>query len=307
MVRGAIGAIKDRLRIPAIAAPMFLVSGPEYVLAACNAGIVGSFPANNARTIDQLDEWLATIATATGQTGAPWAINVMSHRTYERTGEEMELVLKHKPPIVISALGSPKDLVDAVHSYGGMVFADVNSLTYARKAADVGVDGLVLICSGAGGHTGQLSAFAFVPAVREFFDGAIVLGGAVGSGQAIRAAEILGADFAYLGTRLIASCESMASPDYKRMLIEAEADDIIQSASLTGVAANWLKPSLIAAGFDPQQMGPKASIELGRPEHAAAKRWRDVWSAGQGVGAVRDVESISAIVERLAGEYAAAK
>lgn len=215
----------------------------------------------------------------------------------------MALVLKHKPPIVITALGSPKELVQAVQAYGGMVFADVNSLTYARKAADAGVDGLVLISAGAGGHTGALSAFAFVPAVREFFDGVIVLGGAIGSGQAVRAAEILGADFAYLGTRLIASEESLAHPDYKSMLIDASADEIILSASLTGVPANWLKGSLVAAGFDPGKMGAKAEIDLGRPENNDAKRWKDVWSAGQGVGAVRGVEHVADIIDQLVGEY----
>jgi len=300
-------SIKARLRLPAIAAPMFLVSGPELVLAACKAGIVGSFPANNARTIEVLDQWLGEITAATADLAAPWAINIMVHRTYERTGEEMELVLKHKPPIVITALGSPKELVDAIHSYGGLVFADVNSLSYAKKAAAAGVDGLVLISAGAGGHTGALSAFAFVPAVREFFDGAIVLGGAIGSGSAIRAAEILGADYAYLGTRLIASEESMAHPDYKSMLVEASADEIILSASLTGVPANWLKASLVAAGFDPAKMGAKADIDLGRPENNDAKRWKDVWSAGQGVGAVRAIEQVGAIVDELVDQYEAAK
>ena len=301
-----IETIKGRLRLPAIAAPMFLVSGPEMVLAACQAGIIGSFPANNARTVEVLDQWLAEISAAAAALNAPWAINIMVHRTYERTDEEVALVLKHKPPIVITALGSPKALVAAIQSYGGLVLADVNSLTYARKAAEAGVDGLVLISAGAGGHTGAISAFAFVPAVREFFEGAIVLGGAIGSGRAIRAAEMLGADFAYLGTRLIASKESLAHPDYKAMLIDASVDDIITSASLTGVPANWLKASLVAAGYDPAHMGPKAEIELGRPETTQAKRWRDVWSAGQGAGAVREIEPIGEIVEQLVREYEAA-
>jgi len=300
-------AIKSRLRIPAIAAPMFLVSGPDLVLAACRAGIIGSFPANNARTIEELDAWMTRISAELTADDAPWAINIMVHRTYERTAEEMELVMKHRPPVVITALGSPKQIVAAIQSYGGMVFADVNSLTYARKAASVGVDGLVLVSAGAGGHTGPLSAFAFVPAVREFFDGIIVLGGAIGTGRAIRAAEILGADFAYLGTRLIASQESIAHADYKQMLIEASADEIVLSASLTGVPANWLKGSLVAAGYDPTQMGPAAVIELGRPETTQAKRWRDVWSAGQGVGAVRGIETVGDIVDGLVEEYEAAK
>lgn len=300
-----LGDIKSRLRIPAIAAPMFLVSGPDLVLAACRAGIIGSFPANNAREIDTLDDWMARIGTELAGTNVPWAINIMVHRTYARTNEEMELVLKHKPPIVITALGSPAAIVDAVHSYGGLVLADVNSVPHARKAAAANVDGLVLVAAGAGGHTGYLSAFAFVPAVREFFDGIIVLGGAIGTGQAIRAAEALGADFAYLGTRLIATEESIADPDYKAMVVDSTIDDIVLSAALTGIPANWLRASLVAAGHDPVTPGPKAEIELGRPETTHTKRWKDVWSAGQGVDAVKAVERIQVVVDRLEQEYRA--
>ncbi|WP_332764413.1 NAD(P)H-dependent flavin oxidoreductase [Phenylobacterium sp.] len=298
--------IAERLRIPAIAAPMFLVSGVDMVLAACKAGIVGSFPANNARTLDDLDAWMGQIAATLPADAPPWAINIMVHRSYSRWEEELELVLKHRPPIVITALGSPAAVVDAIHAYGGLVYADVNSLTYARKAAGSGVDGLILVASGAGGHTGPLSAFAFTPAVREVFDGTIVLGGGIGSGQAIRAAQVLGADLAYLGTRLIASEESLAVPGYKQMLIESGADDIVTSAALTGIPANWLKASLMAAGYDSEGLKAKAEINLGAPEEAA-KRWRDVWAAGQGVGEVRAVEPLAAIVEALAREYAEAR
>lgn len=301
-----IATLRSKLRIPAIAAPMFLVSGPNIVVAACRAGIVGSFPANNARTLDELDDWLGRIASATVNDRAPWAVNIMSHRSYLRTAEEMALVLKHRPPIVITALGNPKPLVAAIQGYGGLVVADVNSLSYARKAAAAGVDGLVLVAAGAGGHTGPLSAFAFVPAVREFFDGIVVLGGAIGSGRAIRAVQVLGADLAYLGTRLIAATESMAQPGYKQMLIDASADDVVLSASLTGIPANWLKGSLAAAGYDPADLGPKADIALGRPE-SDAKRWRDVWSAGQGAGAVTREEPVAAIVDALAREYDASR
>lgn len=298
-------AAKGRLRIPAIAAPMFLVSGPDLVLAACRAGIVGSFPANNARTLEMLDDWMGRISRELAGTDALWAINVMVHRSYARTAEEMELVLKHKPPIVITALGSPAAIVAAVQGYGGLVLADVSSVAYARKAAAAGVDGLVLVAAGAGGHTGPLSAFAFVPAVRAFFDGPIVLGGAIGSGQAIRAAEMLGADFAYLGTRLIAAEESIAEPGYKQMMVDATIDDIVLSDVLTGMPANWLAPSLVAAGFDPKAMGQRGEIALGRPETTGAKRWRDVWSAGQGVDAVKTIEGVAAIVETLEAEYRA--
>lgn len=297
--------IKSSLRIPAIAAPMFLVSGPDLVLAACQAGIIGSFPANNARTIEVLDNWMARINAGLAGSDVPWAINIMVHRTYARTAEEMEMVLKHRPPIVITALGNPGTIVEAVHSYGGLILADVSSVHQAQKAVAGGVDGLVLVASGAGGHTGPLSAFAFVPAIRAFFDGILVLGGAIGTGQAIRAAEILGADLAYLGTRLIATEESMADPDYKAMVVEATVEDIILSASLTGIPANWLKASLVAAGHDPKAMGQGAVIDLGRPETTATKRWRDVWSAGQGVDAVKAVERLDAVVHALEREYRA--
>jgi nitronate monooxygenase len=295
--------IAERLRLPAIAAPMFLVSGVDMVLAACKAGIIGSFPANNARTLDELDAWMGQIVRTLPADAPPWAINIMVHRSYVRWEEELELVLKHKPPIVITALGSPQAVVETIHGYGGLVYADVNSLTFAEKAAKTGVDGLILVASGAGGHTGHTAGFAFVPAVRELFDGTIVLGGGIGSGRAVRAARVLGADLAYLGTRLIACEESLAVPGYKQMLIDSRADDIITSAALTGIPANWLKASLFAAGYDAEGLKTKAEINLGRPEDAA-KRWRDVWAAGHGVGEVRAIEPLSAIVDDLIREYA---
>lgn len=297
--------IAERLRLPAIAAPMFLVSGVDMVLAACKAGIIGSFPANNARTLDDLDAWMGQIAATLPADAPPWAINIMVHRSYSRWEEEMELVLKHRPPIVITALGSPSAVVEAIHGYGGLVYADVNSLSFAEKAARTGVDGLILVASGAGGHTGAISGFAFVPAVREVFEGTLILGGGIGSGRAVRAAQMLGADLAYLGTRLIACEESLAVPGYKQMLVEARADDIVTSAALTGIPANWLKASLAAAGYDAEGLKGKAEINLGRPEDAA-KRWRDVWAAGHGVGEVRAIEPLADIVEALVREYAEA-
>ncbi|MBJ7411472.1 MAG: nitronate monooxygenase, partial [Phenylobacterium sp.] len=281
--------IAERLRLPAIAAPMFLVSGVDMVLAACKAGIIGSFPANNARSLEELDAWMATIARTLPADAPPWAMNIMVHRSYARWEEELELVLKHRPPLVITALGSPSAVVDAIHGYGGLVYADVNSLTFAHKAAATGVDGLILVAAGAGGHTGPISGFAFAPAVREWFEGTIVLGGGIGSGQAVRAAQMLGADLAYLGTRLIACEESLAVPGYKQMLVEASAEDIVTSAALTGIPANWLKGSLLAVGYDTEGLKAKAEINLGRPEDAA-KRWRDVWSAGHGAGQVKAIE-----------------
>lgn len=297
--------IAERLRLPAIAAPMFLVSGVEMVLAACKAGIIGTFPANNARTLDDLDAWMGEITRTLPADAPPWAMNIMVHRSYSRWEEELELVLKHRPPIVITALGSPTAVVDAIHGYGGLVWADVNSLTYAGKAAATGVDGLVLVAAGAGGHTGQIAGFAFAPAVREVFDGTIILGGGIGTGRAVRAAQMLGADLANLGTRLIACAESLAVPGYKQMLIEATAEDIITSAALTGIPANWLKASLAAAGYDAEGLKGKAEISLGRPEDTA-KRWRDVWAAGQGAGDVRAVQPLAEIVDDLVADYAAA-
>lgn len=297
--------IAERLRLPAIAAPMFLVSGVEMVLAACKGGIIGSFPANNARTLDDLDAWMGQIAGTLPDDAPPWAINIMVHRSYARWEEELDLILKHRPPIVITALGSPMAVVEAIHGYGGLIYADVNSLTYAHKAAATGVDGLVLVASGSGGHTGQIAGFAFAPAVREFFEGTIVLGGGIGSGRAVRASQMLGADLAYLGTRLIACQESLAVPAYKQMLIDATAEDIVTSAALTGIPANWLKASLIAAGHHPSGLATKAAINLGRPEDAA-KRWRDVWAAGHGVGQVGAIEPLADIIVDLARDYAQA-
>jgi nitronate monooxygenase len=294
--------IAERLRLPAIAAPMFLVSGVDMVLAACKAGIIGSFPGNNARSLDELDQWLATINATLPADAPPWAMNIMVHRSYARWEEELELVLKHRPPIVITALGSPATVVDAIHGYGGLVFADVNSLTFAHKAAATGVDGLILVASGAGGHTGPISGFAFAPAVRAWFEGTLVLGGGIGSGRAVRAAQVLGADLAYLGTRLIACEESLAVPGYKQMLVEASAEDIVTSAALTGMPANWLKASLLAAGYDTEGLKAKAEINLGRPEDAA-KRWRDVWSAGHGAGEVKAIEPLGAIVSEMVADY----
>jgi nitronate monooxygenase len=298
-------ALRRGLKLPAIAAPMFLVSGPEMVLAAHRAGIVGSFPANNARSLEDLERWLAQISSSVDPAGPPWAINIMVHRSYARWQEELALVQRYRVPLVISALGSPAAIVEPVHSYGGWVFADVNSLSFARKAAATGVDGLILVSAGAGGHTGQLAGFAFAPAVREFFNGVIVLAGGIGSGQAIRAAELLGADLAYLGTRLIACQESLAEPAYKSMLVEAHADDIVLSAALTGVPANWLRQSLIAAGYDPANMPERAPMQLGRPEDEGRKRWKEVWSAGHGVDAIHAMEPLGNIISQLRKEYQA--
>ena len=299
--------LSRNLALPAIGAPMFLISGPEMVIAQAKAGMIGSFPTPNARTPEILDEWMQQISEALegDADAATWAANLVVHPSNDRLPADLECVLRYRPPLVITALGSPSRIVDAVHGYGGLVFADVNSVGFARKAATTGVDGLVLVASGAGGHTGATAGFAFVDEVRQFWDGPIVLGGAISTGHAIRAAEILGADLAYVGTALIACAESMAEQGYKDMVVAAGAEDIVPSKGITGVTANWLRPSLITAGYDPAHMpeDKKPNFENAQDD---AKAWKNVWSAGQGVGAVTAVEPMARIVARLKSEYDAA-
>jgi nitronate monooxygenase len=292
---------------------MFLVSGPDLVIGACRSGIVGSFPAPNARTLDTLEEWLDRITSElalmrkqqlAGSTQV-WAQNLVVHSTYDRLDAELALVEKYQPPIVITALGSPRAVVEVVHSYGGLVIADVNNVPYARKAAEAGVDGLALVSAGAGGHTGQMAGFAFVPAVREFFDGILILAGAIGDGRAVRAAEILGAELSYMGTRFIATEESTAFPLYKQMMVDSRFEDLQLTNSFTGAHAYYLRPSIVAAGLDPENLPVKGRMDLSGT-NTKVKAWKDVWSAGQGVGTVRKVEPIGVIVDRLEQEYQAA-
>jgi nitronate monooxygenase len=301
-----IGEWHTRLKLPLVAAPMFLISGPKLVLAACREGVIGTFPTPNARTVADLDEWLDRIVSGLGAADAPWAANVVVHRSNTRLDEDLDLIIRYKAPVVITALGSPRAIVERVHSYGGLVFADVNSVTFARKAAEAGVDGLVLVAAGAGGHTGNMTGFSFVPAVREFFDGPVILGGGITDGAGIRAAEVLGADLAYMGTRFIACEESLAAPAYRDMLITSTVDDLILTRAITGVAANWLKPSIAMAGYDLDAMEKNPDIDFTDPQ-SGAKRWAQVWSAGHGVGAIDRVENVAGLVARLREEYEAAK
>ncbi len=309
--RQRIAEIKAGLKLPLVAAPMFLVSGPDLVVAACRAGIVGSFPAPNARTLDILDDWLSRItrevaaAEAAGGSGT-WALNLVVHRTYERLPDELDLVARYRPPIVVTALGSPRNVVEAVHGYGGLVIADVNSVEYARKAASHGVDGLALVSAGAGGHTGSMAGFAFVPAVREFFDGMIVLAGAICDGRAVRAAEVLGADLVYMGTRFIAAEESQAVQPYKEMVIDAQFSDLLLTNSFTGGYAYYLRPSIERAGLDPDNLTGRSGMDLSATQNRI-KAWRDVWSAGQGVGTIHAIEPVARIVGRLREEYDVAR
>ena len=294
----------NNICLPVIQAPMFLLSGPDMVIASCRAGIVGSFPSPNARTTDILNQWLERITTELSETprAAPWALNLVMHRSNPRRHDDLELAIKYRAPIVITALGSPAEAVESVHAYGGKVYADVTTIDFARRAAAVGVDGLALVCCGAGGHTGLLSPFAFVDEVRQFFDGEIILSGAISNGRAIRAAEVLGADYVYMGTRFIPTQESLAQDEYKEMVVEASGADIVTSDSITGVKANWLKGSLEKVGFDVDNMPPPGGINF-LEAASDAKRWRDIWAAGQGVGSIDRQQSVAEVVEQLTDEY----
>ncbi len=312
--RNRFAEMRATMRLPVVCAPMFLVSGPDLVLAACRAGIVGSFPNQNARSLDIFEEWLDQISGELAflkkkqvpGAAAVWALNLVVHSTYERLDAELALLDKYRPPIVITALGSPRNVVEAVHAYGGLVIADVNNIEYARKAAAVGVDGLALVAAGAGGHTGNMAGFAFVPAVREFFDGVLILAGAIGDGRAVRAAEVLGAELCYLGTRFIAAEESIAKEAYKQMVVTSDYSDLVLSNSLSGANAYYLRPSIEKAGLDPDELVAKKKMDLTGHEKKV-KAWKDIWSAGQGLGTVHKVEPVASIVEQLAQEYLEAR
>lgn len=300
--------LQRTLRLPVIVAPMFLISGPDLVIAAAKAGLIGAFPAPNARTINDLADWLDRISPQLASAGCAgrWAINLVAHPTYDRFEAEMDLVTEHRPRLVITALGSPKRALDRVHAYGGWVFADVISADHARKAADAGADGLVLVASGAGGHTGPYSAFAFVEEVRRFWDGPLVLGGALSSGRSIRAALTLGADLAYMGTRFIAARESLVSDDYRDMLVRARMGDIVTSKAITGVAGNWLRESVDRAALDPDALARQAKIDFSDIQ-GDTKAWKNIWGAGQGVSAVGSICTVAEIVEDLAAQYEATR
>lgn len=296
-------ALRSKLEVPVMVGPMFLISGPELVIACCKAGVVGSFPTLNARTVDALDAWLGEITAATAG-GAPFAANLIVHKSNTRLGEDLALVAQHRAPIVIASVGNPSGVVETVHGYGGLVFSDVASLKHARRAVEAGVDGLILLCAGAGGNTGWLNPFAFVGAVREFYDGPLVLAGAISRGRYVAIAEQLGADLAYVGTSFIATRESLANDTYREMLVASTADDIVLTAELTGIPANMLRPSLEGAGF--KSGGKPEGFSLLK-EMEALKAWRDVWSAGHGVGDVTSVGTVGDLVGALKRDYEAAR
>ncbi len=303
--------ISDQLVLPVIAAPMFLVSGPDMVIESCKAGIIGSFPLLNARTTDILDNWMKRIITELEKAKnshpekciAPWAVNLVVHRTNQRYEDDLELITKHKPPIVITSLGNPAQAVNAVHEYDGLVFSDVSTIAHAKKAASAGVDGLVLVSSGAGGHGGTINPFAFVGEVRKFWDGITLLAGCLSSGRDIFAARSLGVDLAYMGTRFIPALESSASEDYKKMVADSTLEDVVYTNAFSGVNANYLKPSIRKAGLDPDQLEKKEVVDFSALSRSKSTPWKDIWSAGQGVGSVNQVQTVAEIVEELKQEY----
>ena len=298
-----ISSIKSRLRLPAICAPMFLVTGPDMVISACKSGVLGTFPATNARTEEQLVSWLDQISTSITKADAPWALNMITHNSYGRFDAELDLVRQYQPELVITALGGPHRVTDVVHGYGGLVFADVNSPKFARKAIEKGADGLVLICAGAGGHTGEYAMIPFVEEVRTFFDGPIIVGGGIGTGRGIKAVEALGVDFAYLGTRFLACQESLINDDYRQMVWDSQMEDLIASRAITGALGNWMRASVEAAGLTEEAMKAVAKIDFSQDMHAGTKAWKHVWSAGQGVGLVNTPETVADVVETLVRQY----
>jgi len=306
-------SIKDNISIPVIGAPLFLISVPDLVIAQCKAGIIGSFPALNARPQHVLEEWIVRIKTELKEYQeqnpdkkvAPFAVNQICHGSNDRLQGDMEICVKHEVPIIITSLRPPAEVVEATHSYGGLVFHDVINVRHAKKAAEMGVDGLILVCAGAGGHAGALSPFALLREVKSWFDKTIILSGSIGDGYSVASALALGADFAYLGTRFIATHEANAEPEYKQMLIESSANDIVYSNLFTGVLGNYLKPSIQNAGLDPENLptADKSVMNFGSGGNTDSKAWKDIWGSGQGIGLIEDAPTVEDLVGRLRDEF----
>ena len=305
--------LEGNLSLQVIGSPLFLVSGPELVIAQCKAGIVGSFPALNARPQHVLAEWIIRIKTELAEYQAanpdakvaPFAVNQICHGSNDRLMDDMQTCVEHEVPIIITSLRPPAELVEAAHSYGGLVFHDVISVRHAKKAAEQGVDGLILVCAGAGGHAGALSPFALVREVKEWFDGTIILSGSIGDGYSVASSLALGADLAYMGTRFIATEEANADIGYKKMLEESAADDIVYSSLFTGVHGNYLKPSIDKAGLDSNNLpeADKTSMNFGSGGNTDAKAWKDIWGSGQGIGGIVDSPPVQELVDRIQSEY----
>jgi nitronate monooxygenase len=302
----AFAALRRRLRLPLIAAPMFRVSGVDLVIAACQAGVIGAFPTANCRSVEELESWLTPIRTAGG--AAPWCANLIVHRSNPRMKDDLAVLLRHAPEIVITSVGSPAEVVAPLHEAGALVFSDVASIRHAERAIAAGADGLILLTAGAGGQTGWLNPFAFARAVRSFYRGPLVLAGGIGDGQALAAALALGCDLGYMGTRFIATTESMAQPEYKQMLVTSSADDVLLTRAFTGLQTNMLRPSIVAAGLDPDALPEREGIDVANDLAVAQpRRWRDIWSAGHSVSSVSDIISVGQLVQMVAREYAVAR
>ena len=305
--------LRDRLRLPVIGSPLFIISGPDLVIAQCKAGIVGSFPSLNARPISQLDEWLHRITEELAawdrdhpdQLSAPFAVNQIVHRTNNRLDEDIEMCIKYKVPVIITSLGARVEVNEAIHSYGGIVMHDVITNSFARKAVEKGADGLIPVAAGAGGHAGTLSPFALVQEIREWFDGPVALSGSIATGRAILGAQAMGADLAYMGSAFIATAEANAVSGYKDMIVESSAEDIIYSNLFTGVHGNYLAPSVIRAGLDPNDLpqSDPSKMNFGSGGNQEAKAWRDIWGSGQGIGAIRSAPPAGEFIARLISEY----
>jgi nitronate monooxygenase len=305
--------LRDHLRLPVIASPMFLVSGPDLVLASCRAGVLGTVPALNQRTSEGFEDWLVRIdagirlmrQTTPDRKVAPYGVNLIVHRSNARLEADLEVCAKHRVPLIITSLGAVPELVAKVHAYGGRVFHDVINARHAKKAMDAGVDGLILVAAGAGGHAGTTSPFALVDEIRRFFPGTLCLAGSISDGRGVAAAQMMGADLAYMGTRFIATRESAADEAYKRMILDASAADVVYTPAVSGVHGNFLRESLVRAGLDPERMpAEKPKMDFG--DEREAKAWRDIWSAGHGVGGITDVPATGELVDRLEAEYRAA-
>lgn len=309
--------LKDRLSIPVVGSPLFIISGPELVIAQCKAGVVGSFPSLNARPVEVLDQWLTQIneeldaynAANPDNPAAPFAVNQIVHNSNDRLMQDVELCVKHKVPIVITSLGARPEVFDAIHSYGGICLHDVINNKFAKKAIEKGADGLICVAAGAGGHAGTLSPMPFIQEVREWFDGPVLLSGAIATGDAVLAAEAMGADMAYIGSAFIATKEANADPAYKQSLVDYAAGDIVYTNLFTGVHGNYLRPSIEAAGLDPDNLpeSDPSKMNFGSGGSSKAKAWRDIWGCGQGINAIKSVESAGDLVARLRREYAAAR
>ena len=313
----ALPLVLQNLRIPVVGSPLFIISNPDLVIAQCKAGVVGSFPALNARPASVLEEWLKRIteelaahtATCPDRPAAPFAVNQIVHKSNDRLQHDVEMCVKYKVPVVITSLGAQPWLNDAIHSYGGIVLHDIISIAHAKKALEKGADGLIAVCAGAGGHAGALSPFALIQEIREFFDGPLLLSGSIATGRAVLAAQAMGADLAYIGSAFIATQEANADERYKQMIVDSGGEDIVYSNLFTGVHGNYLKPSIVAAGLDPDNLpeSDPSKMNFGSGGNTDKKAWKDIWGCGQGIGAVKSVLTAGGFVDKLEREYLAAR